>query len=390
METDTYTWWAEIAENILNGKLSDPYHDLTLEGLFYDRWRLQPPFAMWWYTLNYTLYGLNPFYWRLLNLLIEFGIVYVMYKIFSELQIDERYFKIGFAFYIFSILPIHAITLYANYIAFPVLLGLLGVLFYLKSRTDENYLYLSILCFTLNALSAFYGTVWLLGILLLLLFRRDFNLLIIVLTEIAAIFCIVCFPFLMHDAIGFLQRLTWILQLAPLEQMFTTIWLIDIEFITYVPAIFAIILTAIYVYKNRNREISIEFFIIILSIFLIFTPAFGPYYLLWLIPLISINIIYSFRKFITTHLFFIIYFYITYFLVAYAIVLYSPSTHGWAGLLNYMTEIGLTKITQIFGQIFFQLGLIYLIYSYTKQKFWVYTLITPFIIYHTIFLLFGV
>jgi len=389
VETDTQIWWQSIAENILKGRLFQPYHDLTFDGILLDRWRLQPPLIMWWYTLNYIIYGLNPFTWRLLNLLLELGIIYIMYKIFKELKVDEKYFKIGLAFYIFSVFPIFAIGLYANFVAFPILLGFLGILAYLKSRTNENYIYLSILFFTLNALSSYYGAVWLLGLLLLFLFNKKFSLLIVVIVEIVAIFCLICSPLLINDAIGFLQRLTWILQISPADEVYTSMWLIDNAFLKYVPALFAVTITAAYVYVNRNKEIKLEFFIVIISIFFIFTPLVTPYYLFWIVSIICI-MIYSFRDFFTTYTFFTLYFYILILFGAIAILLSNPHTTGWAGILSFMNEAGFTTIIQMLGQTFFQIGLIYLIYSLTKQKKWVYILIIPFIFRYAVFFLIGI
>lgn len=90
------------------------------------------------------------------------------------------------------------------------------------------------------------------------------------------------------------------------------------------------------------------------------------------------------------YLLFLIYFYVMYLFGAIAILLDPPETTGWAGLLSFMNEIGFTLAIQLGVHIFFQIGLIYVIYSYTKQKFWVYVLVAPFIVYYVFFLLFGV
>jgi len=318
---------------------------------------------MWWYTYNLWLYGLNPIIWRLICVLLEIAFVLVLVKIFQENKTSERgwtenYFKIGLSFYSFSIFPIVAIILYANAIAFPVLLGLLGFLFYFRSKKDPNQLYISIFFFSLCALAEYFAAIWILGILLVILFQKQFKRFILLGIEIVLIFCLVSLPLLINDAIGFMQRIIWQFDFFILNWD-GTIWAIDNAILKFIPALIAVCIGITYVYKNYNRKISIDFFIVIVTIFLFFSPVFTPWHYLWIFPLISLNIIYSFRKYLIASLFFISYFFI-YILHFALIYLLSPT-------IPFISDF-LIGFLQIVGQTLAHMGFLYLIYSYTKSK----------------------
>jgi hypothetical protein len=199
-------------QKVLNGDLFTPYFPINLWAS--DTWRMVPPMYMWWYTYNYLVYGLNTIIWRIVNLLLEVGIVYVIIQIFNENSATEKgwtneNFKIGLSFYIFSFLPIVAILLKANIIVLAVLLGILGFLFFFRSQKNPKNLYYAVFFFCFAALTEYFAAIWILGILLIELFRKNFRRLLILIGEIVAVFCLVTLPLLINDAIGFLQRLVW-------------------------------------------------------------------------------------------------------------------------------------------------------------------------------------
>ena len=74
-----------VPPHVLNGDIFTPYTDILQ-----DIWRSLPPVFLWWYTYSYLIYGLNDVIWRVVNLLLEVGIVYVMIQIFTENSNTEK------------------------------------------------------------------------------------------------------------------------------------------------------------------------------------------------------------------------------------------------------------------------------------------------------------
>ena len=381
---------------IFNGELFTPYHSNWLE----DAWRIVPPMLLWWYAYNYWIYGLDVIIWRHVYLLLEIGIVYLMIQIFhensgTEKGWSEEKFKIGLLFYTFSFIALVAIILYTNIIGFPVLISMLGFLFFFRSKKNPKYIYHAIFFFCIATLTEFFAAIWILGILLILIFQKKFKRFFILIGEIFVIFCVVCLPFLINDALGFLERFVWVYK-SYSGARDATIWLINYYFfnlpesINYIPAILAILLTIYIVYKNyNNTEISLNFFITIICIFEFFTPTFNPLHYLWIFPLICVYILYSLRKFFITNLFFMGFFlfFIIWGLIAYVSYpgpFFPNYTATYTEIVeHYMPTAGYYVVYCLVGHLIFQMGFIYLIFSYTKSKKLVLLLLVPFTIYYT-------
>ncbi|MHA1132044.1 MAG: hypothetical protein ACTSRC_17955 [Candidatus Helarchaeota archaeon] len=390
-----FVLYSSIPPRVLNGQLFTPYSPFWWS----DQWRIFPPMWMWWYTFNFLIYGLDIIFWRVVNLFLEIGIVYVIIQIFrenvnSEKGWNEDNFKMGLTLYIFSFMPIVAILLNANIIAFPVLLGVLGFLYFFRAKKDPKYLYHSVFFFCLVALTEFFAAIWILTILFVLLFRKQFTRLFVVIGEIVAVFCMVALPLLMNDAIGFLQRIFVHYKVTSINwdgTIFAIDWTLFNwpEIISYIPASIALALTIYYIYNNYKSEITLDIFIVIICIFEFFTPIFSPWHFLWIFPLLSLNIIYSFRKFLITTLFFLGYFLFMMLWFVSAYLAYSGpmgptilDTYQEV-FYHYMAPMGYFAMYPLIGQTIFQMGFIYLIYSYTKSKKLVLVLLIVFIIYYS-------
>lgn len=393
MELDFAITFSKIPIPVLNGELFTPYTSYIT-----DAWRIYPPMWMWWFTYNYWIYGLDETLWRIVNLLLEIGIVYAMIQIFHENATTEKgwkeeNFKIGLSFYIFSFVPIVAILLYANIIAFPVLLGLLGFLFFFRSKRNPKYIYHAVFFFCLVALTEFYAAVWILGILFIVLFQKQFRRLFLLIGEILAVFCLVALPLLINDAFGFLEHI-FVHYKVTSTNWDGTIWAIDWtlfnwpESISYISAGSALLLSIYYVYRNKKSEISIEFFIVIISIFLFFSPIFSAWHYLWIFPLLCLTIMFSFRKFFITNLFFLghFLFFIIWFATAYLtspLPLYIDPTTSYVEIFNnWMSPLGYFAVLPLIGQTIYQMGFVYLIYSYTKSKKIISGLLIAFAVYY--------
>jgi len=387
---------APWSQNVLDGDLFTPYY--PIEDWAPDSWRMVPPMFMWWYVYNYWIYGANTVIWRVVNLLLEVGIVYVIIQIFHENSSTEKgwsenNFKIGLTLYIFSVLPITAILLLANIIAFPVLLGVLGFLFFFRSKKNPKYLYHAVFFFCLAALTEYFATIWILVILLIELFRRNFRRVLLLTGESVAVFCVVCLPFLINDAIGFLQRIVWHFRVYS-SNLDGTIWAFNYrlfgwpESVSYIPACIAITFSIYYIYKNYKSNISIDLFLVTICIFLFFSPFFNQYHYLWIFPLICLNIIYSIRKFLFTNLFFLgFYLFFQFWMVTayltYPGIIYPDIELTYGFIFNiHMMSSGYFVVFPLIGQLIFQMGFLYLIFSYTKSKKLILALLIPFILYY--------
>jgi len=208
-----------------------------------------------------------------------------------------------------------------------------------------------------------------------------------------AVFCLVTLPFLINDALGFLQRLVWHFKVYSIN-LDGTIWAFNYrifnwpEIISIIPASIALILSIAYFYKNYKSEISLTLFLVIICIFQFFTPGFNPFHYLWIFPLICLNIIYSLRKFLITNLLilgyylFIIFWVLTAYLT-YSGVIYPDIFTTYAVIeTSYMIPSGYFVVIRLIGQITFQMGFIYLIFSLTKSKKLILSLLIPFIVYY--------
>jgi hypothetical protein len=104
--------------------------------------------------------------------------------------------------------------------------------------------------------------------------------------------------------------------------------------------------------------------------------------------LLCLNIIYSFRKFFIANLFFLGYFLyiILWWVTAYLTYpgpIYPDIFSTYTAILNFhATPSGFLVAFRLTGQIIFQMGFIYLIFSYTKSKKLILALLIPFIIYY--------
>jgi hypothetical protein len=275
-----------------------------------------------------------------------------------------------------------------------VLLGLLGFFYFFRSKKNPKYLYHAVFFFCLVALTEFYAAIWILGILFIVLFQRNFRRLFILIGEIVAVFCLVYLPLLINDLLGCLERIFVHYKVTSVNWD-GTIWAINYrlfnwpESISYIPACFAILLSVYFIYKNYKSEISLDFFVVIISIFLFLSPIFSPWHFLWIFPLICLNIIYSFRKFFITTLFFLghFLFWILWFATAYLTYpgpLFPDATSSYVQIFYYwMSPMGYFAVLPLVGQILYQMGFVYLIYSYSKSKILVSGLLILFVIYYT-------
>ncbi len=366
-----------IGEHVINGDIFTPYGTWLQ-----DMWRMRPPMWIWWFSYNYWVYGLEEQIWRLVNFLLEIGIVYVLIRIFQENSETERgwseeKFKIGLSFFIFSIFPLSSFLVWGRITAFPVLLGLLGFLFYFRSKREPVNLYFSIFFFSLCALTLYFGAIWILLILLVFLLRKNLKQLLIVGIEIIAVFCLVCAPMLINDAIGFFGHIFW--QFEIYEHVWNgSIWAFGQFPLNILPTAIAVSLGVIYIYQNRDnfqKVIPIDYFIIVLAIFLFFSPHFSPWYYLWIFPLMCFTLAQSFKKYLKMNLFFISYFYLWIVIIAISYLLYpgvfpegAPIQPQWGAMMTSMEINNLYFVIRTFIHPFYYVGFIYLLYSYTRSK----------------------
>ncbi len=401
LETD-FAHFSSFPLHVFNGELFTPYSS----NWFKDEWRTFPPMFLWWWAYNYWIYGLNETIWRIVNFILEIGIVYVLIQLYHENSTSEQgwkeeNFKIGLSFFIFSLIPISVILLYGNAIAFPVLTGLLGFIYFFRSKRNPKYIYYAVFFFCIVALTEFFAAIWIFGILMVLLFRRQIITFLFLVLEIIVLFCLISLPLLINDALTYFERYTAFYKVLA-GNWDGSIWAISFhslnlpEISAYIPSILAVSFTTYYIYKTYKSQLSIDFFIVILSIFLFFSPVFSPWHYLWIFPLLCLNILYSFRKFFVTNLFFLGYFlfFILMFLTAYltypGVIYPDPSSTYVQIFWWWMAPMGYFAAFPLIGHIIYQMGFIYLIFSYTKSKKFVLGLLLCFGIYYIFSIIFPI
>jgi len=376
-----------MAQNILTGNIST---------------HIAPPLLMWWYVYNYYVYGLHPLIWRFMNLLLEVGIIYIIIRIFQEKSptntkalkgteenlkektIGENNFKIGVSFYTLSIFPITFIILYANAIALTILLGLLGILFYLRSKKTPKNIYYSIFFLTLCALTSYIAAIWVFSVILLILFQKNFKRLIIGIAEVIGVFGFISIPLWINDPLGYLSNL-FSLPSSSVSTLNETFWYFGQNFLSFLPLIIAIGIIAVYLYRSYQKTDTLDFFIITLSILLVFLPLIYPWSYILILPLISINIIHSFKKYLRINLIILGYLFCYFLLLAILFLIYPgplnpDSLTALNQIITFGESIDVITIFHIFITPVFQIGLIYLVYSYTKSRELHFVLILPIVI----------
>ena len=129
---------------------------------------------------------------------------------------------------------------------------------------------------------------------------------------------------------------------------------------------------------------------------LFFSPVFSPWHYLWIFPLLCLNIIYSFRKFFLTNLFFLSYFifFLLLFLIAYLTypgpIFSDPASTYVQIFWWWMAPMGYFVVFPLIGHIIYQIGFLYLIFSYTKSKKFILIFLICFIVYYTFNICFPV
>jgi len=388
IDLDLGQTWLDMVHHIINGSLFTPYSSNPS----LDLWRMNPPLLMWWYTYNFFLYDLNAIGWRILNLLLEIGIFYMIITIFQEIthlkeNLNENNFKVGLLFYIFSIFPIVSFILYPTIIAFPILLAQIGIYYYLKSKTSPNYLYHSILFFSLCAFTVYQAGILLIGIICLLIFQKAYKQIIFGLIEILGIFCLISLPMLINDALGFIQRLLVIPELETSVPN-STYWLFDQNILKIALLLFISLVIYFYFSETIHRMKTLDFFIILISIMLLFSPFIYPWTFLWILPFISISLMYNFKKYLQINIIFSSYMFLYYLFFAILFLLspipLNPNHYdAFIQILNFGASIGVLQLFQIFFIPIFQMGLIYIIYTLTKSKSLIFILLFPCLIFIT-------
>lgn len=388
VDLDLGQTWLDMVHKIIQGSLFTPYSSNPS----LDLWRTNPPLLMWWYTYNFFLYDLNPVGWRIMNLLLEIGIFYMMILIFQAItqlkeNLNENNFKVGLLFYIFSIFPTLSFLLYSTIIVFPIILAQIGIYYCIKSKTNPKYLYHSILFLTLCTLTCYLASILLIGVIFLLVYQKAYKQILFGLIESLGIFCFISSPMLINDAFGFIQRLL-VIPVLQTSAPNSTYWLFNPDIFKLPLFLFTIFIIYFYFSETIHRMKTLDFFTIVISIILLFSPFLYPWTYLWIFPFISICLMYNFKKYLKINIIFSSYMFLYYLFFAILFLLnpnpLNPNPYdAFIQILNFGESIGFIQIFQIFLVPIFQIGLIYTIYTLTKSKSLLFILLLPCIVFIT-------
>ena len=241
------------------------------------------------------LYIINPWesvlFYRIFMMFFKFGMYYVILKIFNlkKLNLKKNSMTNGLFYFTFSGIELFFLLFYQKFDFFMIFISMVGIYYLIK----EKWLLASIFL-VYTGFFKIYSFLWLGGVLLVFLKKRDFKRfkkllfgLIISGTAFLGIFLIM-------EGFTFIKNLLefgW--HFTIWEEVYNVNWsyflkFLNIPFMNYLPPILIVIVFFIYIFKYA-KQVDFALFINITIIILLFYPSISYHYLIWIIPLISVN-----------------------------------------------------------------------------------------------------
>lgn len=311
-----------------------PYYNVTNEVAYYQyplaavlvdpdvfspyqfaKYGMPPMFQFWLLGYNILIFSQTSVFFRdllfsLFNVAFDFATITIMVKIFNsgglkhfsvnEEQTRKENFEFGLFFYAVSIFH-----LYYNHVrnfmdVIPISLAIAGIYFYTKDQHARSALFLSI-----STLMKFIPIFWLLLIVLKYIKKKEFKTALTYVT-IAASTAIIGFlssaiyfqenP-LYYFAEFFPQFYKWSRLSGDGIQLNQALWYENYTSTFFIIGLIAIVaLSCFFVWKERDGP-TIHAFTAITSLYFIFQPWYDQRYLLWILPLICMDLFSSKRNF---------------------------------------------------------------------------------------------
>jgi len=325
-------YYEELADVILNPTSGSLWRTI--------KYGIPPGYQLWLVVYDVLIFSLPMDIFRdvafsTYNIAFEFGTLIVLVKMrelreFHTIQKNDeetgkRFFQFGLTFYAVSIFNLY----YSNVRSFmdpiSIFIAILGLYFYMQKRHVISSLLLSI-----STLIKFIPIFWLLLIILNLLKKRDYKSAfgyIIPSAGMAGGGVFSSALFFRMDPVAYFfaflnQFQTWSYKAGANLQLNQAFW-----FEAYNPAFFLAGLIGIaafaffLVWKARN-DLTIHSFTSVICIYFVFQPWYDQRYVIWILPLLCVDVLSSRRRFAAI----ITLFYISIFI--YLVFMHVPNNLG--------------------------------------------------------------
>ncbi|MHA1684250.1 MAG: hypothetical protein ACTSUE_25155 [Promethearchaeota archaeon] len=235
----------------------------------------------------------STYLYRLQILVFEAGNNYLIYKIsrIPKLKIKEKIGRAGMILSFYSASYISVVDFFSKYDCLVILLTLLGVYFYFK---EQYYLSGAILTFT--GLTKLYPFVWILGILLYHMKKKQWKpFKAMLISSIAAGGVILGTTVILEGfkffevILGFDYQIHHIYALYALNTWYFLIYT-GIPFVNLVPY-GLLLISMVYYLVVKLEKIDLNFFIVSTAMILVFFPSVNSLYSHWYLPFILIGML---------------------------------------------------------------------------------------------------
>ncbi|MHA1997072.1 MAG: hypothetical protein ACTSU9_03075 [Promethearchaeota archaeon] len=239
------------------------------------------------YVINPTM---NTLLYRLVTQCWEGGIFLYIYKIMSLKRLKVGGLRSSALFYMaFSVTSFYTSVIHAKFDYFGIFLSMVGLYYLLKQKWFVGTFFLTFVGFF-----KIYTFFWLLGIFLVLLKMRKWNLFkkFLISTAISGIaqlgvYTLIEGPVFIESILNFGWHFTvW-------EELYNLNWSYYLKYtgipgINFIPPVLLISAIIFYVMKYEKTA-SVQMIINITAIMLVFYPSVNFHYVTWIIPLLSLT-----------------------------------------------------------------------------------------------------
>ncbi len=247
-----------------------------------------------------------------LNVAFEFGTMFVLTKMhgsksfqtfsMNNKEESKEQFEFGILFYAASIFNLYFSNVRNFMDAIPIFLGILGLYFHMQNRHAMSALLLSI-----STLIKFVPIFWLLLIILKFLKKRDiktaFSYIFVAAMTAGAGFLLSSWYFQENPITYFFEFLDqfsqWSTRAGDYLQLNQAFWFTVYDSAFFIAGLTAIVALAFFFVWKEDGGPTIHAFTSIISVYFVFQPWYDQRYVIWILPLLCLDLLSSKKNFAT-------------------------------------------------------------------------------------------
>ncbi len=297
---------------ILANVIINPGYFSTYQSIKYG---IPPGYQLWLVVYNWLLFNapvdfLRDMAFSILNVAFEFGTMYVMVKMYNlktfgnftrnRKENTKEFFEFGLFFYAASIFNLYYSNVRNFMDAIPIFLGMLGLYYYMNNKHGRASLLLAI-----STLIKLIPIFWLLLIIMKFLRGRDFKTAfsyILVAALTAGTSFLLSALYFQRNPVQYMfdffpQMYQWSYDAGSHIELNQAFWFTVYNTTFFYSGMAAIVaLSILFVWKEKDG-LSIHAFTSITSAYFIFQPWYDQRYLIWILPLLCLDLLSSKRNF---------------------------------------------------------------------------------------------